>query len=284
MNDTQKVILDIFKEYKKICDKHGLKYFGLSGTTIGAVRHGGFIPWDDDLDVAMPIDDYLKFREIALKELGRGYELLDSRSRKTNPQMYMKVRDSRTTYIEGQYADKPRYFGGVWMDVFPIAMCPSNKLKISILKIRLRFYRKMDMLRNQYTFRESELKNKLMKILFLPVVYICKSDHYLNRWERTLVIYNRKANNKKIILPWRLPPRRTYHNIFPCEFFESTEERKFEDTTMMIPTMYDEYLRMDFGDYMKLPPKSARVTHFEEGATLDLNKPYIEYVKTYHES
>lgn len=117
MTDLQKVEFDILVEFDRICRKFNLKYFLFSGTLLGAVRHGGFIPWDDDIDVAMPINDYYKFVKICKTELGEDYFLQTYNTDYVNF-WYAKIRKNNTTMLESGFENVNMHHG-VWIDIFP---------------------------------------------------------------------------------------------------------------------------------------------------------------------
>ena len=119
MNDLQKRLLVIFKAFAEVCEKHNLSYFLNGGSCLGAIRHKGFIPWDDDIDVMMPREDYEKFLTLQKEYEGTPYFI---QCWKTDPHYiygYAKLRDSSTTFIEDNYVNH-RINHGVWIDIFPI--------------------------------------------------------------------------------------------------------------------------------------------------------------------
>ncbi|MGN1376374.1 MAG: phosphorylcholine transferase LicD, partial [Prevotella sp.] len=118
-------ILDILSAIDETCKKYNLRYYLIAGTMLGAVRHKGFIPWDDDADVCMPHSDYDKLIEHASEWLPKRYELICAENDKHYPQPFAKIQDSQTTLIEHAHL---RYLGGVYVDVFPVDGMPDGKL------------------------------------------------------------------------------------------------------------------------------------------------------------
>ena len=96
----QEIELDIFKRFKRLCQDYNLRYFAIGGTCIGAIRHNGFIPWDDDIDVAMPLEDYIKLKEIAMRELEYPYSLYTTEKNRHWYAGSMKMQNENTTFIE----------------------------------------------------------------------------------------------------------------------------------------------------------------------------------------
>ena len=125
MNDLQKKILDIFKAVAKICKDHDITYYAIGGTAIGAVRHQGFIPWDDDLDIAIPIEQYDRFIEIARRELPEGLTVMTPVDIEHYASFFIKVVDTRTTLIENYAKAFPDAYYGVFVDIMPLAGVPA---------------------------------------------------------------------------------------------------------------------------------------------------------------
>ena len=139
MNDLQKEILEIFKIVHRICEQNELSYYAVGGTAIGAVRHNGFIPWDDDMDIAMPIEDYCFFKRHAQELLPDGYEFYSYENSPRYAHVFGKIINNNTTYIEESNMPYPKAYSGVWIDIMPMSGVPApskerhhflNKLRI----------------------------------------------------------------------------------------------------------------------------------------------------------
>ena len=117
IDDVHKHILKIAKAVDAVCEKHNLRYYIWAGTMIGAIRHKGFIPWDDDLDIAMPRADYNLLVEHAAEWLPEPYEMVCTETDSEYPLPFGKIQDASTTLIERMHL---RYLGGIYIDVFPI--------------------------------------------------------------------------------------------------------------------------------------------------------------------
>lgn len=124
MNDLQKCELEILKEFDRVCKMNNLNYSLGSGTMLGAVRHKGFIPWDDDIDVLMPANDYKKFCKIAPKAFSEKFFLQTSYTDSWYAS-FSKVRMNGTTAIEKGF-ENCRFHQGVWIDIFPIVGVPTR--------------------------------------------------------------------------------------------------------------------------------------------------------------
>ena len=275
--------LDILKEFQRICIENDLRYFAIGGTCIGAVRHEGFIPWDDDIDVAMPYEDYVRFMAIAQNGLREPYELFDPAGHEVCGFTFLKMHNSNTAFIEkGRVAYTDSYFG-VFIDIMPIYGLPLDRnLKNEIYKKSSIYIRKNRISRYKFNNTES-LKQKLVWLTCLSGRMSGDFSYYLRKL-RALGDNCDFEKAKKVLFAWRpiyYNKKITYKREFNKEIFRDFCELPFEDTIIRVPIDYDKYLAQDFGDYMKLPPEEKRVT-VHPAVVIDLNKSYKEYAKEYH--
>jgi len=238
MNDTlkeaQSIMLDILIEFDKICKKYNLTYWLDYGTLLGAVRHKGFIPWDDDLDVAMPRDDYNKFLKIAKHELGDKYFLQNKDTDKNIYIHFSKIRDLNSLYIEKNEKSKDvKYSQGIYIDIFPVNFINSSiysKTSYSILKIISKIF-----------------SNRYLSIDYFtkPIIKIINLYHNKNN---TLVVRGGEKMTNELKL--------NKHDIFPLQ------ELLFENLFFKVPKNTDKYLRSLYGsDYLVPPPVHLRKRH-----------------------
>lgn len=282
IRNIQLVELNLFKEFKRICDKYHLTYFAIGGTCIGAVRHNGFIPWDDDMDIAMPYRDYKKFQRIAKRELMSGYSIFTPEEHEHWFGNFSKIQNDHTTFIESSQIDYTDDYTGIYVDIMPIYGMPKGRIAqhvASVLCDGLCFLNA----RHRYPFcRQKSNLQKLVWLLDVPLRKMLSFNCYIEILEK---IFRRYPfdNSDKIIFGWRKRPGRfhknyTYQNVFDYKDFKNMKELPFEDISMAVPCGYVNYLTMDFGDYMKLPPDKARYPRHET-VMIDLNKSYKEYTK-----
>lgn len=274
--------IKILEEVQRLCKKYGLRYFAIGGTCLGAVRHGGFIPWDDDIDIAMPYDDYIKFRKIAKNELKPPYALFDPYEHRHSRIGFYKIHDTTTTFVEQialPYTDR---YTGVFIDVMPIYGLP-NREQDALRTARMCSWwlRKNIAMRFSY----NELLSNMEKVMWLLTYYERKTKHYsyyLKKIEEECDKFSFDSSEQVLfgfrIIPFREKASYTYKVIFPYSIFSDFLEVPFENTTIRIPYGYQQYLTMDFGNYMRLPPEDKRVT-VHPAALIDLNKSYKEYIK-----
>lgn len=275
MNSLQMEILKIYNEFKRICSKYNLKYFAIGGTCIGAIRHKGFIPWDDDIDVAMPIGDYFKFKEVAKIELNKPYELIDYMNNDSHFQYFLKIQNVNTTYIENAERYNKKRYKGIFIDIMPLIGSPCNKEKQKLFMTKIIFYRKLNDIRNHIYSERISLKSKISWLLCRPILSFFKSNYFITKWNNLLTEYSLDKNNM-VMMPWRVPIVRPYCTFFPFDYFSEVSIVPFENTEMPIPKEYDKYLKDDFGDYMKLPPKEKQIS-IHNVAKISLEKSYKEY-------
>ena len=280
MNDIQKEIFNIFTEVKRICDKYRLTYFAIGGTCIGAVRHHGFIPWDDDIDIAMPIQDYVKFIEYAKKELRFPYSLYSPQDHPHWIRCFVKVQNTNTTFIEEDgnlYQDR---MTGVNIDIMPIFGMPKSLLsqKWMILKnevlhymnrwIRIPYTGRRRYLNYFLGFVSKRLGNKNQDINYFYNKLICDFSVY------------KYDNSNRLLFGWRDKlgnrfGKFSYLVVADYEDFSDSIEVPFETGIIKIPKGYDHYLSSEFGDYMVLPPKEAQINH--RPSIVDLKNSYLNY-------
>lgn len=249
-NDRIKpMLLDILKEIDRYTRENGLRYWLISGTLLGAVRHGGFIPWDDDIDIWMPRPDY----ERLLKEFDHGYyKVISAHNDRNYPLDYAKVHDTRTLVVEeggdGEW--------GISVDIFPLDGLPSVPEAKRMFEKTRRFRR---LIANQRFTRKGRIcrSNGLAKnvsvILGRMMHPFLTLNGLLLRIDRMMQKYDFDSCDYCGCLCWR--------EITISKAMVETSYMKFEDGEFAVPKDYDSILRLIFGDYMQLPPEEQRVSN-----------------------
>lgn len=250
IEELKRIQIEILKEVHEFCLVKGLRYSLAYGTLIGAVRHNGFIPWDDDIDILMPRPDY----EILKREFIHPVLMFVDRDVDSNCYVtFGKIYNSRT--IMREYTDYNCEYG-VYIDIFPIDGLPNNTYEA------INHYKKMSRMRKLLDFKmvkvsntRSFLKNLVLiggKILLFPFRRKSLQDYVIKLKKK----YKYEDSNNVAELSFG-----TYKRILPKEVFESYILHRFEGEEFFIIKEYDKYLTSVFGDYMKLPPIEKRVTH-----------------------
>lgn len=252
LEEIKAVEVDILDHISAICKKKNLRYFLAYGTLIGAIRHNGFIPWDDDIDIAMPREDYEQLIEILKSQ--RGNSKYDCLVPLEDGYYYefAKVIDT-STIVQEQATISSRC--GVWIDIFPLDGLKKED-KLSHFKLLL-----LNRCRAASVNRRFPHKTKgvvaIFEYLFWKICRIVGHKTFLKRSLRLSKKYkydeceyigfasSYPANNKYMLKRW----------------FEGKVEVTFENKKFVAPTGYDEYLTTQYGDYMQLPPEDKRISH-----------------------
>ena len=256
--------LQILSAFIAVCDELNLKYFLAGGTLLGAIRHKGFIPWDDDIDVCMPRDDYDLFLKNAYKYLPEHLFVQTHYSDPDYRQPFAKIRDSNTTYIETS-SQMLNINHGIFIDIFPIDGLPDNNRKINHL---LR-YKKVVMtyLGKDYyprTFRRAVFGFIAKCLLFAktPQSALCRFEVKIKKYSYT--------ECKKTILYGGAWGKKEIHDK---DLYGDGATATFEGLKVVVPANYDCYLTELYGDYMKMPPIEKRIGH-HFCCRFDLNQSY----------
>ena len=277
---VQAVLLSIFKEIKKICDRHGLRYFAIGGTLIGAVRHRGFIPWDDDLDLAMPEEDYRRFIIAAKEELPSNLRVFERREHAHDCIDAARVHDVNTTFIQGHDVRHPEEYKGVFVDILPLYGVPEDRdEQRKYCKKFCRYYRFNDKRRSDFSHMAG-LKPRLMWIAASPLRLILPRDFWYKRLDRLKARYP----YEKMTMTGDTWVAHIDNILFPKSVYETSVSLPFEDTEMNCSAHYDEYLTRIFGDYMTPPPEDKRgEEHASTAVVIDAERPYSYYQQMFLE-
>ncbi|MBR1574684.1 MAG: LicD family protein [Bacteroidales bacterium] len=272
MTEVQKVILSIYKEVSALCDRHGIPCYAIGGTCIGAVRHQGFIPWDDDLDIAVPIEDYDRLRRLLEKELPDNLYVHAPDTARHYRFVWMKVCDAGTTFIEESEVPYRDAYKGVFVDIMPLSGVPEGRWAREL------FYRRLHRLarlndNRRYPSTKQGLRGVLSRLLSAAMERILPEDYFSTRYLNLLKRYPFRSA-KSIGYVWMEAWVRRL--TFPQAWFGPGVLQAFEDTVIRCPSQTHQYLSHQFGDYMQLPPEEQRETHH---GIVDLDHGYTTFVR-----
>ena len=254
--------INIYKEIVRICNENGLTYYISGGTFLGAVRHKEFIPWDDDMDIAMPRPDFKKFLEIAPRELKENYYLIHYSVCDTYIQHAQICDRYHKILMKNAIVNKKV---DVWVDVFPLDGLPDDSIIKKIHKARLLYYRMM------YVFSVFDIYvslNKLNRPLHERMLIafgrtgipqkMLNSNKRIQKFDKVVSKYD-FYKSKEVL---NFSGRYKFKSVFDREkVYANGRMYEFEDMMLNGPYNYDFYLKQIYGDYMKLPPEGQRNTH-----------------------
>jgi len=268
MTPLQQKELQLLAHFVRICEALKLRYYLVCGTALGAVKYRGFIPWDDDVDVAMPREDYETFLREAPALLPEGIFLQNYRTDPAFPQIFSKLRDSGTTYLEKSSAHLPIHHG-MYIDIFPLDGYPAQKHRQLWLEVRKKLY--LQLLGTAFAEPEP-LKSR--------IIFRIKRFFGLQRYS---AVFARGYENMIRSFPAAGSSLWCNHGNWqgrleyaPRAQYGRGTGAVFEGLPVRIPEQYDAYLRQKYGDYHQDPPKEEQVGHHYH-TVCDPDRPYTFY-------
>lgn len=269
MNDLQKEEFRLLKVFVSVCEKYDIPYFLVCGSALGAVKYGGFIPWDDDADVALFRVDYERFLDIAQKELPSDLFLQNCDTDRKTPFIYSKLRSNNTTFIE-KSSSRMDINHGVYIDIFPLDGYPAGKAE------RRHFELKKQILRRilSSAFYTDCIYKKLLLYPVRMAILRDRLSFYVKKY--CDLVKKASALSSDIICNYGNSPLKIEYA--PREQYGSGAWATFEGLKVRVPEKYDEYLTQKYGDWRaELPPEQQVGHHYAE--VIDLNRPYTDYIE-----
>lgn len=260
LKKLQGLELENLKLFVKICEENNLRYYLIGGTLIGVIRHNGFIPWDDDIDVGMPRPDYNIFLNVVKEYLP---DFMETKTKTSDPnyKCYFTrlINNKEKIYWEqGQYTAKI----GVWMDIFPIDGLPNSKFQRKIQVLRV-YWWKMLYKFTQIDYVTTNKNRSALEWALIKFAKITRIGKFLSA-DRTLDKIDsllQKYDYDSCDYAWNYSGGHGLHEIMPKKLWGGKRKGMFEGMSVSIPEYSEEHLTYIFGDYMKLPPEEERVTH-----------------------
>lgn len=266
MKKVWAVQMDLLCELDRVCKKYGLTYYADSGTLIGAVRHAGYIPWDDDIDIVMMRKDYKRLMEVAQEEFSYPIFLQNFYSEKDYIRAHAQLRNSETTGCTLKDINTT-YNKGIFIDIFPLDNVPNDEKEL--MRFKKRIARRWSIITCPYVKQENWVKKVIAKILGRIINYNVEFPKY----EELCQKYNEDDTERISYIAYSHGKDK---HIWKRSWFDAIYEAPYEFIQIPIPSGYDERLRKEYGDYMTI--KQVPTSH--GGVILSADIAYKDYLKT----
>lgn len=275
--DFQTELLTILHEFIRICEKYHLRWWASGGTCIGSLRHNGFVPWDDDLDIAMPRPDYEILWSLR-DEINKDSRFIITRTEKNKNYHHrvMQMVDLQTTFIHSRSVDEDLEHG-VYIDIIPMDACAPDKFRyfiqvlnamvFSVYNIQcLPEYNNGKIVGKMTDIGLKLIKNQNMRY---RIWKHCEKQMMKYNWDEAKQIAHLSCDTKSMFHP------------YDASWFSSVKKHKFEDIEINLPIGAEKYLTQYYGDFMQFPPEENRHP-VHNTKLIDLNTPYTQYKGIYY--
>ena len=269
LTEIHKIELEMLKAVAALCDRYSLRYSIYCGTLLGAVRHKGFIPWDDDIDLAMPLEDYRWFLEHA-DELPEGFSCIHRGNTPDYQWLWAKVAADGTTYMDIDFAELDMHWG-ISLDIYPMIGASDTAWGRKLQKLLVFIIRKLQFISVYQVKRIADNKKFYKKIL-------SACPHFIRQGLIDVLSFLciLDPDHSEYIGTLDFAP---FEGKFMQKDWQEMIRLPFEDAVFWAPASYDKLLRRMYGDYMQLPPEEARTGHFKENMIIDMHRDYRLYRK-----
>lgn len=281
MKEIWAVELDLLAEFDRVCKKYGITYFADAGTMLGAIRHQGFIPWDDDIDVTLSRDSYNKLCEVASREFTGDYFFQTEYTDKGSLRGHAQLRNSATTGILKSELGQYSFNQGIFIDIFPYDVVTDDREKFEKQKREAEHLKKKFKRRAKFTDFYSNMSFEFPKNIVAPIVHwyyekFTKKDYDddYKKFEAVCTQYNNEQSEKISLLSF------SFDDIHfqTRSDYEEVEYVPFEFMTIPVPKGYHHALTERFGDYNIFVKGGS----YHGGVIFDTDRSYIDYLENYN--
>ncbi len=267
VKNVQNKILEIMKYIDSICRKESISYFIMGGTALGAVRHGGFIPWDDDLDIFMTPAEYNRFKDAFNKDNNSLFVLQEWKT--CNKYLeYAKVRMNGTTFIEESFKNRKDLHQGIYVDIMILHKVPKSSFVQKKIYYYSKFVTLIGLSQRNWKPKSFSQKSALSFLKILPKKFLSTLAY------KQIYRYDNLKDN--FMWCYWITPAKFKNGLFEEKYFEKTVDIPFEDTKLLGSRYIKEYLEYRYGDYMKLPSKEQQEAAVH-ALIFDTQKDYTTY-------
>lgn len=256
---VKEIQLEILLEFDRICKENEIHYNIYYGTMLGAIRHQAFIPWDDDIDLAMTRENYDKFLNIYEGKLAKDYFVQDFETDPDYPRQFIRIRKNGTKYLQRYYKSFDIHHG-IFIDVFPYDHVYLNQKKEKYRYKYLKILNRINIIKHfGVKSNASSIKKSIQKMIDRVIPTLRLKKHIRK------VMTKRNQENLDYMTDMTLTadPKLLKNYLIKEEDFLDSVMVEFENHQFPVPRKYDKYLTQMYGDYMKYPPKEERVPHHE---------------------
>ncbi len=269
------VQLDLYQELARVCDKYSIQYFAMGGTLLGTIRHHGYIPWDDDIDIALTRENYNKLVEVANHEFKEPYFFQTGLTDRNYFTGIARLRNSNTTGIV-TYTNEHIYNNGIFIDIFIYDVIPEDSRKLKKLIRQTLFWER---LLNNYHHTNSKGFSRYLKPFYWLTKKLFTYESLYKKYLNTITKY--QNSDSKLLgflcMPYWIKYTATKQGT------SNLIEMSFENLKIFVPSDYVDMLTSAYGDYMQLPPLEKRGTWHEDLIIFNPDIPFVEYYGKYPE-
>ena len=264
IKEHQQVLLELLTEFDRVCKKHDIPYMLFAGSALGAVRHQGFIPWDDDLDIVMLRPAYNRFLAVASDELSANKYFVQAEFSSHWPMYFSKLRKNHTACLEKYHPKDSETHQGIYIDIFPC----DNASECAFIR-SLQYYCSRSVIAKSMLKRGYDT-NSHFKKLAVSVSRFFPMNPFYN------IVVRRKKKDSELVHTFFGGTSRYQKGVYPRAWFEDVKETRFENLTVPISAHYDLLLRTLYGDYMTIPPEEDRTCKVH-AILVDTERSYTAY-------